>query len=138
MKKALITGGNKSIDFETALQLLQKGYYVFLGCRDLDNGQQAIEKLIAKGLKEVEAIQIDITDQQSVNAARMEIGKKTEVLDALINNAGMSGGMPQTPLTADLDVMNTVFSTNLCGAVRVIQAFIDLLEKSAQPRIVHD
>ncbi|SHL98784.1 SDR family oxidoreductase [Chitinophaga sp. CF418] len=137
MKKVFITGANKSIGLETARQLMKEGYYVFLGCRNLKNGQDAIEKLNLEGLKEVEAIQIDITDQQSVNAARIEIGKKTTVLDALINNAGMSGGMPQTPLTANLDVMNTVFSTNLYGAVRVTQAFIDLLEKSSQPRIVN-
>jgi NAD(P)-dependent dehydrogenase (short-subunit alcohol dehydrogenase family) len=35
MKKVLITGANKSIDFETARQLLQQGYYVYLGSRDL-------------------------------------------------------------------------------------------------------
>lgn len=137
MKKVLITGANKSIGFETACQLLQNEYFVYLGCRDLKNGQQAVEKLKAQGLDKVEAIQIDITDQQSVNAARVEIGKTTEVLDALINNAGMSGGMPQTPLTANLDVMKTVFDTNFYGAVRVVQTFIDLLEKSTQPRIVN-
>ncbi|SFD08426.1 Short-chain dehydrogenase [Chitinophaga sp. CF118] len=137
MKKVLITGANKSIGLETARQLMKEGYYVFLGCRNLKNGQDAIEKLNLEGLKDVEAVQIDITDQQSIKAARIEIGKKTTVLDALINNAGMSGGMPQTPLTANLDVMNTVFNTNLYGVVRVTQAFIDLLEKSSQPRIVN-
>ncbi len=137
MKNVLITGANKSIGFETARQLLQKGYYVYLGCRDLKKGQEAVDKLYAEGLEEVEAVQIDITDQQSVAAARIQIGNRTEVLDALVNNAGMSGGMPQTPLTANLEVMNTVFNTNLYGAVRVTQAFIGLLEKSAQPRIVN-
>jgi NAD(P)-dependent dehydrogenase (short-subunit alcohol dehydrogenase family) len=137
MKKVLITGANKSIGLETSRQLLKKGYYVFLGCRDLKNGQDAIKKLHNEGLTEMEAIQIDITDQQSVNAARIEVGRKTEVLDALVNNAGMSGGMPQAPLTADMEVMNTVFNTNFYGAVRVTQAFIDLLEKSEQPRIVN-
>ena len=35
MKKALITGANKSIGFETARQLSQKGYYIYLGSRNL-------------------------------------------------------------------------------------------------------
>ncbi len=100
MKKALITGANKSIGFETARQLLQKGYYVYLGSRNLENGTKAIEKLKAEGLNEVEAIQIDVSDDESVKAARAEIGKKIEVLDVLINNAGISGGMPQTATPA--------------------------------------
>jgi NAD(P)-dependent dehydrogenase (short-subunit alcohol dehydrogenase family) len=136
MKKVLITGANKSIGFETARRLLQEGYYVYLGSRELYNGQQAVEKLKAEGLNEVEAIQLDVTDQQSVSAARMEIGKKTEVLDALINNAGINGGMPQNALELDVNTMNEVFNVNLYGAVRVTQAFMDLLQKSEQPRIV--
>ena len=47
MKYALITGANKSIGFETARQLLQLGYYVYLGSRDLANGQQAAARLHA-------------------------------------------------------------------------------------------
>lgn len=43
MKKALITGANKSIGFETARQLLQKGFRVYLGSRNLENGQEAVE-----------------------------------------------------------------------------------------------
>ncbi len=76
MKKVLITGANKSIGFETARQLLQKGYYVYLGSRDLKNGQEAVEKLKAGGFNEVEAIQIDVSNSESVKAARTEVGKK--------------------------------------------------------------
>jgi short-subunit dehydrogenase len=118
MKKVLITGANKSIGYETARQLLQNGYYVYLGTRNLENGQEAVEKLKAEGLNEVEAIQIDIANQESVNAARNEIGKKTDVLDVLINNAGMSGGMPQAPTSASVDIMHDVFNVNLYGTVR--------------------
>lgn len=137
MKKVLITGANKSIGFEAARQLLQKGYYVYLGSRDLKNGQEAVEKLKSEGLNEVEVIQIDVSDQESVSAARAEIGTKTEILDVLINNAGISGGMPQTALGSDVAVMNEVFNVNLYGVVRTTQAFIDLLKKSPQPRIVN-
>jgi NAD(P)-dependent dehydrogenase (short-subunit alcohol dehydrogenase family) len=136
MKKVLITGANKSIGFETARKLLQEGFYVYLGSRELEKGQQAVEKLKAEGLNEVEAIQLDVTDQESVNAARLEIGRKTEVLDALINNAGVNGGMPQNALELDVNTMHDVFNVNLYGVVRVTQAFMDLLQKSEQPRIV--
>lgn len=137
MKKVFITGANKSIGYETARQLLQEGYYVYLGSRSLENGEEAVEKLKSEGLTQAEAIQIDITNQESVDSARREIGKKTDVLDVLINNAGMSGGMPQKPTTASVEVLQEVFNVNLYGTVRTTQAFIDLLTKSSQPRIVN-
>ena len=72
MKKALTTGANKSIGYEAARQLLQKGYYIYLGSRNVENGEEAVEKLKAEGLNEVEAIQTDISSDDSVKAARAE------------------------------------------------------------------
>lgn len=137
MKRALITGANKGIGFETARQLLQQGYYVYLGSRTLENGQSAVEKLNAEGLDQVEAIILDVTNDQSVMEAREEVGSKTKLLDVLINNAGINGGFPQSSLEASVDQFKTVFDTNLYGVVRVTQAFIDLLKKSTEPRIVN-
>jgi NAD(P)-dependent dehydrogenase (short-subunit alcohol dehydrogenase family) len=137
MKRVLITGANKSIGFETARQLLQKGYYVYLGSRNLENGTEAVEKLKAEGLNEAEAVQIDVSDDESVKAARTLIGKKTESLDVLINNAGISGGMPQSATGASIEQFKEVFDTNVFGVARVTQAFIDLLKKSPEPRIVN-
>ena len=137
MKKVFITGANKSIGYETARQLLQKGFYVFLGSRNLANGTAAVEKLKAEGLTNVEVVQLDVTNDESVKSARIEIGKKTEVLDALINNAGINGGWPQAALEASIDQFRQVFETNVYGVARVTQAFIDMLRKSPQPRIVN-
>ena len=137
MKRALITGANKGIGFETARQLLSHGYYVYLGSRTLENGQVAVAKLSAEGLDKVEAIILDVTNDQSVMEARAEVGSKTELLDVLINNAGINGGFPQSSLEATVDQFKTVFDTNLYGVVRVTQAFIDLLKKSTEPRIVN-
>ena len=137
MKKVLITGANKSIGYETARQLLQKGFYIYLGSRSMEKGFAAMEKLKAEGLNNVEAVQIDVTDTASVQAAQAEIGSKTGLLDVLINNAGINGGLPQTATSATIDQFQTVFDTNLYGVVRVTQAFIDLLKKSPQPRIVN-
>jgi NAD(P)-dependent dehydrogenase (short-subunit alcohol dehydrogenase family) len=137
MKKAFITGANKSVGFETARQLLQNGYYVYLGSRSLENGLAAVERLKAEGLNNAEAVQLDVTDSGSVQAARAGIGRKTVVLDVLINNAGINGGWPQAALDASIDQFKEVFDTNLYGVVRVTQAFIDLLQKSSQPRIVN-
>ena len=137
MKTVLITGANKSIGLETARQLVRQGYHVYLGSRDLALGQQAAAQLQAEGLPEVEAIQLDVSNADSVSAARAEIGRKTKVLDALVNNAAITGGMPQTALGTDIAVFEEVFNTNVLGVVRVTQAFIDLLRQSPQPRIVN-
>ena len=117
--------------------MLQQGYHVYLGSRTLENGLKALEQLKLEGLTEVEAIQIDVSDVDSVKAARVEVGKRTEVLDVLINNAGISGGMPQAALEAGPDTFRQVFDTNVFGVVRVTQAFIGLLRKSPEPRIVN-
>ena len=137
MKKVLITGANKSIGFETARQLLQQGYYVYLGSRSIERGNLAVQKLKDEGLINVELIQLDVNNSASVDTARIELGKKTEVLDILINNAGINGGMPQNALNATIEQLQNVLNTNLYGVVRVTQAFIDLLRKSENPRIVN-
>lgn len=137
MKTALITGANKSIGLETARQLLQNGYYVYLGSRDLQKGQQAAEQLKSEGLPNVEPLQLDVTDSASIAAARQALAQKTEVLDVLINNAGILGSMSQPPLSTSLSAIREVFDTNLFGVIEVTQAFIDLLRQSAEPRIVN-
>ncbi len=137
MKTALVTGANKSIGFEVARQLAQKGIYVYVGSRNLENGIEAVNKLLAEGLSNVEAIQLDITDDKSVKNARKEIGKKIKALDILINNAGVFGGYPQGALDSTIDQFKAVYDTNVYGVVRVTQAFIDLLKNAAEPRIVN-
>ncbi|MBD2753885.1 SDR family oxidoreductase [Spirosoma validum] len=137
MKTVLITGANKSIGFETARQLLQQGYYVFLGSRDMQKGQQAVSQLQAEGLNQVEPIEIDVDDSKSIKAAREELGQKIDTLDVLINNAGISGTMPQTSLETDITVFKQVFDTNFFGVIEVTQAFIDLMKNSPEPRIVN-
>ena len=137
MKTALVTGANKSIGLEVARQLSQKGIYVYLCSRNLENGLEAVNKLKSEGLNNVEAIQLDITDDKSVKNARAEIGKKTKTLDILINNAGIYGGYPQEALNATAEQFKATFDANVFGVVRVTQAFIDLLKKSSEPRIVN-
>jgi len=137
MKAALVTGANKSIGFEIARQLAQKGIYVYLGSRNLETGTAAVNKLLAEGLSNVEAIQLDITDDESVKNARTAIGEKTKTLDILVNNAGVYGGYPQGALDTTIEQFKATYDANVYGVVRVTQAFIDLLKKSDEPRIVN-
>jgi NAD(P)-dependent dehydrogenase (short-subunit alcohol dehydrogenase family) len=135
-KSALITGANKGIGLEVAKQLLKNGFYVYLGCRNLEKGLHAVEDMKAEGLADVEAVRLDVTHPESVQNARSDIGKKTGVLDVLINNAGISG-MPQHPLETTTDNFKQVYETNVYGVVRTTQEFIDLLKESEEPRIVN-
>lgn len=146
MKTALITGANKGIGLETAKQLLEAGFYVYIGSRDLHKGKTAADGLRSKGLTKVEAVQLDVTDADSVKAVRAVIGSKANSLDVLVNNAGISGVqadehgnyLPRTwtAVEAGIDTFRSVYETNVFGVARVTQAFLDLLEKASQPRIV--
>jgi NAD(P)-dependent dehydrogenase (short-subunit alcohol dehydrogenase family) len=137
MKTVLITGANKSIGFETVRQLVKAGYYVYLGSRDIENGKRAVGKINEEGFNSLEAIQIDISDAESVKTARKVIGGKTASLDVLINNAGISGGFPQPPTTLDINAIRKVFDTNFFGTIDVTQTFLDMLKKANEPRIVN-
>lgn len=144
MKTAFITGANKGIGFETARQLLQKGYRVFLGSRDRKRGIEAVEKLISEGFSNAEFIQIDVTDTESVERARASLGEKTDTLDVLINNSGINGiefdgdkPLMHTATETDVAKFREVFEVNVFGVINVTQAFMDLLKKSDEPRIVN-
>lgn len=137
MKTVLITGANKSIGYETARQLLKQGYYVYLGSRDLTKGEQAVSQLHSEGLTNVEPLVIDVDRPESILTARATLGKKTSVLDVLVNNAGIGGGFPQTAAEVPVSTFRQVFETNVFGAIETTQAFLDLLKQSSEPRIVN-
>lgn len=137
MKSVFITGANKGIGFETTRQLLKMGYYVYLGGRDQQKVLAAVEQLTAEGLTHTEAITIDVTDDSSVERACLEVSRKTNVLDVLINNAGIAGSLPQTALNLQVEQFKEVFETNLYGVVRTTNTFLSLLQKSTEPRILN-
>lgn len=137
MKKILITGANKGIGLATARQLLKAGCFVFLGSRDLTKGEEAVRQLKEEGLTHVEAIALDVSNEKSVKQALEQVRKKTNVLDALINNAGILGVVPQSALTGDIENIKQVFETNFFGSIRVTQTFMHLLQNADAPRIVN-
>ncbi len=70
-------------------------------------------------------------------AAAALLEERSGRLDVLVNNAGITGGMPQDPTTIDLDTMRTVLETNVFGVIRTTNAMLPLLRRSASPRIVN-
>ncbi|RYZ97799.1 MAG: SDR family NAD(P)-dependent oxidoreductase, partial [Proteobacteria bacterium] len=129
MTITLITGGNKGLGFETARRLIDLGQKVYIGARDAERGQAAAKTLGAHFVK------LDVTNQASVEAAAAEIAKREGRLDVLINNAGISGPMLK-PEEITADHMRETFETNVFGIVRVTSAFLPLLRKSTDPRIL--
>lgn len=82
-------------------------------------------------------IQIDLADPNKTIAALEQIKDRLGGrLDALVNNAGITGGMPQDPTTVDVDVVRRVLETNVIGVLRVTNAVLPMLRRSAHPRIV--
>ena len=126
----LITGGNKGLGFETAKVLQQKGYNVYIGSRDAERGRQAADEL---GVKYV---QLDVTDDISIQQAYLQIQDREGRLDILINNAGISGGFKK-PADLTVNDVQQLYNTNVFGIVRMMQTFIPLLEKSEQPVVVN-
>ena len=138
---ALVTGANKGIGREIAAQLADLGHTVVLGARSLERGEEAAAQLREAG-GNVTAVQLDVTDQDSVAAAARMVQAEFGHLDALINNAGISHQpgadfAGQMPRSADIDHVRFVFETNVFGVITVTSAFLPLLRRSSAPRIVN-
>ncbi|WP_028067798.1 SDR family oxidoreductase [Solirubrobacter soli] len=126
MTTTLITGANKGLGYETARRLIAEGHDVWVCARDEARGRAAADELGAR------FVQLDVTDDASVAAAVDTVGE----LDVLVNNAGISGGMVPVPEVTP-DLVERVFATNVVGLVRVTQAFVPALQRSANPVIVN-
>lgn len=134
---ALVTGGNKGIGLELARNLSRAGCTVLLGARNAERGRNAVRALEQAGLSDVHLVEIDVTSQESVAAAKRQIESQYGRLDILMNNAGVNLRGDGLPGVADLDAVQRVFDTNFFGALRVAQAMLPLLRKSASGRIVN-
>jgi NAD(P)-dependent dehydrogenase (short-subunit alcohol dehydrogenase family) len=134
-KIALVTGANKGIGYEIAAGLGRLGWKVGVGARDAARREEAVEKLRAGGA-EVFGVPLDVTDDDSVAAAAALL-EEVGGLDAVVNNAGITGGMPQEPTVVSTETMRTVVETNVIGVIRVTNAVLPLLRRSASPRIVN-
>jgi NAD(P)-dependent dehydrogenase (short-subunit alcohol dehydrogenase family) len=135
-KVALITGANKGIGYEIAAGLGALGFSVGVGARDDGRRDTAVEKLLAAGV-DAFGVPLDVTDDASAAAAAKLVEERAGRLDVLVNNAGVTGGRPQEPTTVDPATVRTVVETNVIGVIRVTNALLPLLRRSASPRIVN-
>ena len=130
MTITLITGANKGLGFESARRLRAAGHHVYVGARDRDRGKRAADELDA------DFVRLDVTEQESVDAAAEHLRERHGHLDVLVNNAGISGPWVSVAETRPHH-LREVYDTNVFGVVRVSQAFVPLLERAARPIIVN-
>lgn len=141
---ALVTGANQGVGLQIAKALVANGYKVYVGSRNLSNGEKAAAEIGANA----HAIQLDVTMQSTIDATAERIEKETGRLDLLVNNAAIAhAGKPGRTLEesseagkasiASLNEVRTVWETNVFGVISVTQAMLPLLRKSAAARIVN-
>ena len=134
MTTTLITGSNKGLGYEAARQLIAAGHTVYAGARDAELGRRAAGQLGAR------FVHLDVTDDASVAAAAKVI-EADGGLDVLVNNAGVEGRTPGNGVIGVADEtaehMAALFDTNVFGMVRVLHAFLPLLQRSAAPVVVN-
>jgi len=133
---SLVTGANRGIGLEVARQLAMRGFTSILGARDAQKGNKAATLLQQSGL-EVIPVQLDVTNQKSIDAARRIVEERFGKLDVLVNNAAILYDSWQRAGNANLNTVIEAFDTNTLGAWRMCQSFIPLLRKSGHPRIVN-
>lgn len=122
MSSVLITGASRGIGRATAIELAARGHEVIATARntsDLD------------GLDVAKRLQLDVTDQASVDAAIAQAGH----IDVLVANAGVaySSSVEAIPV----DDLEWVFALNVGGALRVTQALLPAMRQRQSGRIIY-
>ena len=141
---ALVTGANQGIGLQIAKDLAAKGYTVLVGSRNLPNGEAAAQTIGAAA----HALQLDVTQPDSIAAAAARIRQEFGRLDVLVNNAAIAqAGRPGRSneeiyrdglaTHASLDEVRAVFETNVFGVIAVTQALLPLLREAPAARIVN-
>jgi NAD(P)-dependent dehydrogenase (short-subunit alcohol dehydrogenase family) len=143
MKVALVTGGSKGIGRATAYALAQKGFRVWVGARNIEQGERTATEFSDEGLN-VGFVPLDVSDEASIRTALATIEKETSSLDVLINNAGTGSGEIDwfsgkviAPSSLPLEMLHDTFAVTFFGAVAVIQIFLPLVRAATAGRIVN-
>ena len=142
---ALVTGANQGIGLQIAKDLVTHGFTVLVGSRDFARGEAAATEVGPSA----HALQLDVTDQASIEAAAKRVGSEFGRLDVLMQNAAIShtGSLAgrtvedyaraTRPGNVPLAEMRAVWDTNVFGVLAVYQAMLPLLRATPGARIVN-
>ena len=129
-QNVLITGANKGIGFEISRQLGQLGFKVVLTARNENLGQQAVNKLKSQNF-DVEFIQMNVTNSDSVNSAYKKFKAKYSQLDVLINNAAILLDKTNI-LKMPIPLLQQTIETNVYGVIDVIRRFFPVMAEGGR------
>ena len=132
----LITGGNKGIGFETSIELAKRGAKLIIGCRNTQNVESRIRKIVPEA--EVEVYKLDLSSNKSIRNFAEEIKSKYEAIDTLINNAGMFTAEEKK----SEDGYELIMATNFIGHALLNHLLLDLVKRAGEAteeysRIIH-
>ncbi len=124
----LIVGASRGIGLEVARQLSARGERVTASVRSA-----AGEAALQAAAPQARALYFDVREEAAIRAAAEQV---LDPIDALIANAGAYG--PQRQSSTDMDFAGALdlLSINTLGPLRVVQAFLPLVKRSARPRII--
>jgi NAD(P)-dependent dehydrogenase (short-subunit alcohol dehydrogenase family) len=132
-RTALVTGGNSGIGWETVRVLAGHGARVWLGCRSLERGREAIEGIgKIHEQAEVHLLQMDLADLDSVRAAAARVQREHDTLDLLINNAGVMA----TPAQRTAQGFELQFGVNHLGHFALTGLLLPTLLRTRGSRVV--
>jgi NAD(P)-dependent dehydrogenase (short-subunit alcohol dehydrogenase family) len=133
-KVAVVTGSSSGIGLETALTLARNGFLTYATIRNLAKSDK-IKAVADKDHLPVRIVQLDVTDDTSVNNAVQSIIKETGRIDILVNNAGyaLSGAFEDL----SLEEIKNQYDTNLYGIIRTSQAVLPIMRKQTSGRIIN-
>jgi NAD(P)-dependent dehydrogenase (short-subunit alcohol dehydrogenase family) len=141
---ALVTGANQGVGLQVATELVANGLTVLVGSRNSERGAAAAKEIGPGAV----ALQLDVTDGDSIAAAAERIRTEIGRLDLLVNNAAISNttrgslspdeySQSKYPSNVSLDEVRAVWETNVFGVLAVYQAMLPLLRESPDARIVN-
>ncbi len=128
----VVTGASTGIGYACALGLDARGYNVFAGVRNTEDG----ERLKAAASDRLTAVTLDVTNAEQIAAVAEQVSARTNdsPMVGLINNAGITVNGPMEFI--GIDELRWQFEVNVIGLVAVTQAFMPLLRQS-KGRIVN-
>lgn len=131
---ALVTGGGRGIGKGIAMSLAHAGADVVIADVDMVHAEQSVEEL-GKELGRTVAVQVDVTQEESIVAAVKMVLKEFGKIDILINNAGIM--FRTRTLDISLEEWEETMLVNLTGPFLFIQAVIPSMKKDGYGRIVN-